>query len=132
MASLTPFEFEIMRVLGEVGSASVETVRSRLTRRPEPAYTTVQTMLNILHRKGKVTRERVGRAFVYAPAAGQKRAMRRVLRDLLDRLLGGSAEDLVVTLIQTRQLSDESLARIQKELDEHRQGSSKENRHGRN
>src|SRR5260221_9138802 len=120
MAELTPFEFEIMRVLGETGSASVETVRGGLTRKPEPAYTTVQTMLNILHRKGRVTRTRVGRAFLYAPTAGQKQAMRRALRDLLDRLLGGSAEAVVVTLIQTRRLSRESLARIQKELDEHR------------
>jgi BlaI family penicillinase repressor len=48
--SLTPTELEIISVLWETGPANVQTVQQRLKR--ELAYTTVQTMLNILHRKG--------------------------------------------------------------------------------
>ncbi len=51
---LTPLELEIMHVLWETGPANVQSVQQHLER--ELAYTTVQTMLNILHRKGKVKR----------------------------------------------------------------------------
>jgi BlaI family transcriptional regulator, penicillinase repressor len=57
---LTPLELEIMKVLWETGAANVQTVQQRLER--ELAYTTVQTMLNILHRKGKVKRALKDRA----------------------------------------------------------------------
>ena len=49
--SLTPLELEIMNVLWETGPANVQTVQGRIQGR-ELAYTTVQTMLNVLHRKG--------------------------------------------------------------------------------
>ena len=51
---LTPLELEIMHVLWNEGASNVQTVQQHLER--ELAYTTVQTMLNILHRKGKVKR----------------------------------------------------------------------------
>jgi len=61
--SLTPTELEIMNVLWETGPANVQTIQQRLPR--ELAYTTVQTMLNILHRKGKVRRSLKRRAYFY-------------------------------------------------------------------
>lgn len=115
---LTPLELEIMRVLWRVGPARVEEVRTGLRRKPELAYTTVQTVLTILFRKGKVRRRRAGRAFVYVAIADQRTAIQRALGDLINRLFGGSAEDLVLTLIQTRHLTATSLARIQNQLDE--------------
>ncbi len=52
---LTTLELEIMQVLWETGAANVQTVQQQLER--ELAYTTVQTMLNVLLRKGKVKRK---------------------------------------------------------------------------
>ncbi len=52
---LTTLELEIMQVLWETGAANVQTVQQHLER--ELAYTTVQTMLNVLLRKGKVKRK---------------------------------------------------------------------------
>ncbi len=60
---LTPLELEIMQVLWETGAANVQTVQQQLAR--ELAYTTVQTMLNVLHRKGKVTRKLKEKAYFY-------------------------------------------------------------------
>jgi BlaI family transcriptional regulator, penicillinase repressor len=59
---LTPFELEIMKVLWETGAATVQSVRDRLPGHPKPAYTTVQTMLNVLHRKGKAKRALKGKS----------------------------------------------------------------------
>ena len=57
---LTPLELEIMHVLWATGPANVQSVQHHLER--ELAYTTVQTMLNILHKKAKVKRVLKNRA----------------------------------------------------------------------
>ena len=68
---LTPLELEIMKVLWETGPAAVQAVQEGWPRSATLAYNTVQTMLNVLQRKGKVTRELQGRAFLYAPAVSR-------------------------------------------------------------
>jgi len=62
--AFTPLELKIMNVLWETGPANVQTVQANLEN-SELAYTTVQTMLNVLHRKGKVKRQLKERAYVY-------------------------------------------------------------------
>ena len=83
----------------------------------ELAYTTVQTMLNILHRKGKVRRQLKNRAYLYRPVLSRKKAVTQAVGDMLDRFFGGSADSLVLNLVETRHLTPEKLARIQKLLE---------------
>jgi predicted transcriptional regulator len=109
---LTPLELEIMNALWQTGPANVQTVQSRLAGR-ELAYTTVQTVLNILHRKGKVKRELKDRAYIYRPVLSRRKAAAQEIGNLLDRFFGGSADSLVLNLIETRQLTAQKLARIQ-------------------
>lgn len=111
-STLTPLETEIMKILWREGAAAVESVRSKLA--GEPAYTTVQTMLNLLVKKGRATRKLEGRAYVYASAQSRRDAVKQTLQDVMDRLFGGSAEELVLGLLDTRQLTPEKLARLQK------------------
>ncbi|HTS63624.1 MAG TPA: BlaI/MecI/CopY family transcriptional regulator [Candidatus Acidoferrales bacterium] len=113
---LTPLELEIMNVLWETGPAGVQAVQSRLKSR-ELAYTTVQTMLNILHRKGKVRRQLKERAYLYRPILSRERAVGQAVGDMLERFFGGSADSLVLSLVETRHLTPEKLARIQKLLE---------------
>jgi BlaI family transcriptional regulator, penicillinase repressor len=121
---LTPFELEIMNVLWETGPANVQTVQSTLTTR-ELAYTTVQTMLNVLHRKGRVKRLLKERAYIYRPVLSRKKAVTEAVGDMLDRFFGGSADSLVLSLVETRHLTPEKLARIQQMLER-----SREEKHG--
>ncbi|HLJ47664.1 MAG TPA: BlaI/MecI/CopY family transcriptional regulator [Bryobacteraceae bacterium] len=120
--NLTPLELEIMSVLWETGPANVQNVQAALKGR-ELAYTTVQTMLNVLHRKGKVKRELKDRAYVYRPVLSRKTAVTQALGDMLDRFFGGSADGLVMTLVETRHLTPEKLEKLQQML--------KENEHGK-
>ena len=113
--SLTPLELEIMNVLWETGPAGVQLVQSNLKSR-ELAYTTVQTMLNVLHRKGRVKRQLKDRAYVYRPVFSREKAVTQAVSDMLDRFFGGSADSLVLSLVETRHLTPEKLARIQKLL----------------
>lgn len=109
---LTELELKIMQVLWQTGPANVQTVQQQLDR--PLAYTTVQTMLNILHRKGKVKRTLRERAYFYRPTVTQGQVMRQTVTDVVDRLFGGSAEELVMSLLETKKLTPEKLARLQK------------------
>src|ERR671933_2127604 len=113
---LTRLELEIMHVLWETGAANVQTVQQRLGR--ELAYTTVQTMLNILHRKGKVKRSLKDRAYFYKPAVSRRQVVRHAVADIVERLFGGSAESLAMSLVETKHLTPRKLARLQKLLAE--------------
>jgi BlaI family transcriptional regulator, penicillinase repressor len=122
---LTPLELEIMNVLWETGPVNVQAVQARLAGR-DLAYTTVQTMLNVLHRKGKVKRQLKDRAFIYCPVLSRKNAAAQAVGDMLNRFFGGSADSLVLNLLETRQLTPEKLTQIQKLLEQ----SKEEKNHG--
>jgi predicted transcriptional regulator len=107
---LTPLELEIMQVLWEAGPANVQTVQRELKR--ELAYTTVQTMLSVLHRKNKVTRTLKDKAYIYRPAVSRSQVTGHAVSDLIDRLFGGSAEGLVMNLLEARHLTPAKLARL--------------------
>jgi len=115
-AQLTPVELEIMQVLWELGAAPVQAVQERLG--GGAAYTTVQTMLNVLVRKGKVKRTLVDRAYRYRPDITREKALGATLRDVVQRIFGGSAEALVMSLVETGQLTPETLRRLNAMLEE--------------
>jgi predicted transcriptional regulator len=115
---LTPFELDIMKALWETGPATVRTVQQHgLLERRKLAYNTVQTMLNILHRKGKVERRKEGRSFLYQPVVERQQVIRATLSDVLDRLFEGDAERLVLSLLDTKQLTREKLNEISEFLE---------------
>jgi len=110
---LTPLELELMKVLWleKIGPLSVQEVRQRIVGR-RVAYTTVQTMLNILVRKGWAKRTLVERAYRYRPAVSREKAAGSALKNLVQKMFGGSAEALVLNLIDTRQMTPETLQRL--------------------
>jgi len=97
-------------VLWETGPANVQTIQQRLPR--ELAYTTVQTMLNILHRKGKVRRSLKRRAYFYKAVVSRQQVVSHTISGLVDRLFGGSAENLVMSLLETKHLTPQKLAKL--------------------
>jgi BlaI family transcriptional regulator, penicillinase repressor len=122
--NLTPLELEIMHVLWETGPANVQTVQQKLKR--DLAYTTVQTMLNILERKGKAKRTLKNRAYFYKPAVSRKQVVGKHVKDVVDRLFGGSAESLVMSLVETKHLTPEKLARLQKLVEQAKEDKTDE------
>ena len=115
-AALTKLELEIMQVIWRQGPSNVTAVQQGLGQ--ELAYTTVQTMLNILERKGKLKRSLKGRAFEYSAAVSQTRAANHAVRDLIDRMFGGSTEDLVMSLVKNRQIDAGELRRLTESLED--------------
>ncbi|MGO8756768.1 MAG: BlaI/MecI/CopY family transcriptional regulator [Terracidiphilus sp.] len=109
-AGLTGLELKIMQAIWRCGASTVSGVQAEL--KPPLAYTTVQTMLNILERKGKLRRELQGRAFVYSARITEDKAAGQGVRDLIDRMFGGSSEELVMSLLKSRQIDAEKLAEL--------------------
>ena len=115
-ANFTKLELQIMQVVWKVGASTVSAVQDGLDQ--ERAYTTVQTMLNILERKGKLKRKLRGRAYLYSATMSEAKASSHAVRDLVDRMFGGSSEELVMSLIKSRQIDARKIAELSMRLEE--------------
>ncbi|WP_263350815.1 BlaI/MecI/CopY family transcriptional regulator [Acidicapsa acidisoli] len=113
--TLTKLELQIMQVIWKQGSSNVSAVQEGLEQ--ELAYTTVQTMLNILRRKGKLKRKLKGRAYEYSATVTEANASGHAIRDLVDRMFGGSSEELVMSLIKSRQIDPDKIIELTKRLE---------------
>ena len=114
---LTPLERRIMRVLWDDGAGNVQKVLQGLTGEPQLAYTTVQTTLNVLHRKGRVKRKLVGRAFEYSATVSQEAADSHAIKDVLHKVFRGSVDDLLLSLVRSKHLNAQKLAALQARLE---------------
>ena len=117
---LTKLELQIMQVIWRRGTSNVGEVQEGLEQ--QLAYTTVQTMLNILHRKGKLKRKLQGRAYEYSATVSEAKALSHALRDVVDRMFGGSSEELVMSLIKSKQLDAKKIAELSRRLEEGEDG----------
>lgn len=106
----TPREMEILKVLWEQGASSVRAVHRTLSAaEPELAYNTVQTLLRIMEGKGLVGHEEHGRTFVYTACYTRDQSTHR----FLDRVFGGIASELMVSLLRSDRVSAAELERMQ-------------------
>jgi BlaI family transcriptional regulator, penicillinase repressor len=119
---LTPLELQIMNVLWDCGPSNVQSVQEKLTASPKLAYTTVQTMLNVLHRKGRVRRRLRGRAFEYVPVLTREKAASNAIGDMINRLFGGSVDGLLMSLVKSQQLDPRKLQELRGLVEEHERG----------
>lgn len=107
---LTPLELQIMQVLWDAEAPrTVAAVQEKLD--GDLAYTTVQTMLNVLLRKKKVRRAQEGRAFAYEAAVSRDGATKAALSDLVARMFAGNGEALLMALVNTQQVTPEQVER---------------------
>jgi predicted transcriptional regulator len=110
MSQLTPLELKMMQVLWNAGPCNVQAVQKGLGE--DLAYTTVQTVLNVLKRKGHVRRILVGRAYEYRPTQTREKTLGNAVHDLLSRMFDGSVENLLMNLVRTEQVDAEKLAEL--------------------
>jgi predicted transcriptional regulator len=68
--------------------------------------------------KGLVTRDEKERAHVYSARLAEADTQRQLVRDLVERAFGGSAEKLVMQALRGRRATPEEIARIRSMLDE--------------
>ena len=103
-------ELQIMKVVWDRGRVTVRDVYEALRAHRQVAYTTVMTTMNILDRKGFLKRiPGEDRAFVYEPARSRQQVMRATVKEFIDRVFGGSANPLMLHLIEDQHLTGKDL-----------------------
>jgi len=107
-----------MKVIWEKQPVTVRDVYETLLEDRKIAYTTVMTMMSILERKGFLKRSMVDRAYVYKSARPQKQVIKGLVRDFLDRVFNGSAEPLLLHLVEDSQLTAKDIEELQKSIAE--------------
>src|SRR5215472_3838825 len=90
-----PLELACLKALWSLEEGNVRAVQQVVARSRPLAYTTIMTVLERLVRKGKLTRRKVGRAFVYCPQASRDAMRRSAIRELLDGFFEGSEDQLI-------------------------------------
>ncbi|HEY1637453.1 MAG TPA: BlaI/MecI/CopY family transcriptional regulator [Rhizomicrobium sp.] len=109
---LTQQELEIMKVVWEHDTVTVREVYETLLKRRKVAYTTVMTMMKILEQKKYLKKNQTERAHVYRPAQPRHKVIGGLVREFVNRVFNGSAEPLLVHLVEEHDLSREDLEEI--------------------
>ncbi|MBT6153349.1 MAG: BlaI/MecI/CopY family transcriptional regulator [Planctomycetaceae bacterium] len=116
---LTERELEVMHVFWDRGEGTVAHVRDELSAAGrELAYTTVATLVRILCEKGALQQTTTERPFQFQAARSFEEVSGNLLGDLLNRVFGGSREQLLMTLIDQKKLSAKERAVLQNLLEE--------------
>ena len=106
-----------MKIIWPLGRATVRDVYEELRTRRTIAYTTVQTMMNILEEKGHLKKEPGEKAQLYVPARPRKAVVSSMVREFVDRVFDGSARPLLVHLVTQKGLTARERRVLQALLD---------------
>ena len=119
---VTDRELEILKILWARGKACVREVQDDLNRDAGPvAYSTVQTLLNIMEdKKGLVRHVVEGRTFIYFPKKSSDRTIRELTRRFVDRVFDGALDRVMVALLDSKPPTAEDLDRLRAMIDEAR------------
>lgn len=102
-------ELEILKILWDAGPSTVRQVHEQMAPAGELAFNTVQTLLRIMDDKGLVEHKREGRTFVYSPRRTRENETSR----LVDKMFDGALDQLVVSLLSSRNVSDAELKKLE-------------------
>ena len=122
---VTDRELEIMKILWARSRATVREVQEDLNRGAGPvAYSTVQTLLNIMEdKKGLVRHVVEGRTFIYIPKKSSERTIRELTRRFVDRVFDGALDRVMVALLDSKSPTPEELDRLRTMIDHAQQHS---------
>jgi predicted transcriptional regulator len=114
--AITDRQFTALQVLWDHGPLTVRQLMEHLPRGDRQPYTTVLGLLQNMEKAGLVTHQEEGQTYRYAPTISRQEATGTLLRDFLARFFRGSAEALVLGLVDTAELSPEDLRDIEAKL----------------
>ena len=113
----TDLEQAIMASIWRRGSATAEQVRQDLAPRHKLKESTIRTLLGRLENKGHLKHSGDGRTYVYTSVEGAQGFAIRAVRQLIDRFCAGSAEQLLVGMVDHEVLDASQLRRLANEIE---------------
>jgi BlaI family transcriptional regulator, penicillinase repressor len=103
----TDRELEIMKVVWQMGEATVKEIQQRLPGHPH--YNSVLTIIRVLERKGRLVHRVEGKTHFYRAGESKEKSRARLLRHLIDQVFGGSAASVVLNLVQAGDLTPKDI-----------------------
>lgn len=114
---LSEAQFEIINIVWDHGTATVGQVWKALAKRRPISRNTVSTMVTRLEEKGWLRHRVIGGTFLYSATRPREKVLPRMIHRLVDAAFQGSAEGLVLTLLEGGRLSVEEVKRIKAMLE---------------
>ncbi len=118
-------EIEVLRHVGDHHPISVGEAAEYFARTTGQARTTILTIMENLRRKGHLTRRRIGGVYRYSPKIAKHELLQGLIKDFVDKTLGGSVSQFVSFLCEGGPISDydlDTLKRLVHDLEHGRKG----------
>lgn len=106
----------VMDFVWSHGPCSAEACREALKPSRPLKESTVRTILRRLEEKGFVTHETAGRTYIYRAAEGRRNVAVRAVKNIIDRFCGGSAEELVIGMVDNAVIDRKQLERLTRKI----------------
>lgn len=121
------FELQILGTLWDHGPATVRQVMERLSDGKERAYTSVLSVMQVMHKKGllEVADEREGLAHVFKPLVTRQQIATPLLCGLVTRIFGGSKKTAMQHLLGSDRIDKDEIEAMRRLLDEAEKRSKK-------
>ena len=119
---LTDLENQVMQVVWNAGTCTVEQVYLVVSRKRKLKETSVRTMLRRLEQKGYLKHYSDGRAYTYRAVEPRRSLAARAVRQIIDRFCEGSVEELVSGMVEAKVLSEDDIKRLEKFVRNRRPG----------
>lgn len=117
--ALTALEQQLMESIWSLGSATAESIRERLARPLKDS--TVRTMLRRLEEKGFVSHEVEGRTYIYRATGPRQQVAAKAVRQIIERLCGGSVEQMLVGLVDNEVVDSRQLQKLAAKIAERKE-----------
>ncbi len=121
----TEAELEILKVLWELGSATVKEVHQILAEKKDAVYTTTLKQMQVMHEKGLLERKVSGKAHIYTPTPDRTEAQGQILQRVIDNVFNGSAMQMVMQALGNYMPNKEELDMIETYLEKKRKQKRK-------
>ncbi|MEI9917298.1 MAG: BlaI/MecI/CopY family transcriptional regulator [Bacteroidota bacterium] len=118
----TEKELDILRIVWEKGPISVKDVHEIMGGDDNNGYTTILKLMQIMHEKGHLTRQKSGKLHLYKAIVSQVNTQQQMLDKMIETVFSGSAADLVMSALGTGKSSKVELKAIREYIDQLEKG----------
>jgi BlaI family transcriptional regulator, penicillinase repressor len=120
----TEKELEILQIIWEKSAASVKDVHEAMGGEKANGYTTILKLMQIMHEKGLVTRQKSGKLHLYTAVPTLENTRQQILEKMIDTVFQGSAAQMVMSALGNGNPSKAELKEIKKYLENLEGGES--------
>ena len=118
MPSLSPTETEVLRTVWQLDKAAVQEVYENFPKKRKISFTTVQTLLRRLEKKGYLKHRVRGNANIYYAAVNMESVLKRTVNDFLERVFGGDPIPLMMYLAKHGKVTTQDIKKLIKLIEE--------------